>query len=466
MSPAASTPTDAAPLRVGEVVRLWLPLAASWLLMGLELPLLTMAVSRLPMEQAHLGAWGGVVFPIALVIEGPVIMLLAASTALCGDRASYARVRGFMLASGAALTAVHAAVAFTPLFDVVARDWLSAPADVIEPARTGLRIMLPWTWAIGWRRFCQGLLIRNGRSRAVGVGTGVRLAANASVLALGVWSARFEGIVVGASAVAVGVVAEALYAARAAAPVIRERILPVEPGDAPLTRGGFLRYYLPLALTPFVTLVIQPLGAGAMNRLPEAELSIAAFPAVHGLVFMTRSLGFAYNEVVVSLVARPGGPQALVRFQRWLALGTSGVLLLLVTTPLAGLWFERVSDLTPELAALCTAGVAVCVLMPAYQVLQSYAQGVLVKHGSTRAVSEAVVVYAALAALLLGAAVFTVDHFATRPPTEAPTLFGTPLPQIPGLLWALTAFTLAGLTQTTWLYHRSHQARQHFTQSA
>lgn len=444
---------------MAEVVKLWIPLAASWLLMGLELPLLTMAVSRLPFEQTQLGAWGGVVLPISLVIEGPVIMLLAASTALCGDRASYLRVRGFMLAAGAALTLVHAAVAFTPLFDVVVRDWLAAPDDVIEPARLGLRIMTPWTWAIAWRRFCQGLLIRNGLSRSVGMGTLVRLLSNASVLALGVWSGQVAGIVVGASAVAVGVVSEAVYAARVAAPVIREKILPVEPTEAPLGRGAFLKYYLPLALTPFVTLVIQPLGAASMNRLPAAELSIAAFPAVHGLVFMTRSLGFAYNEVVVSLVARPGGPAALVRFQRWLALGTSGVLLLLVTTPLASLWFERLSDLSPALAALCTAGVAVCVLMPAYQVLQSYAQGVLVKHGSTRAVSEAVVVYAALAALLLASVVFTLDHLATLPLADVPTLLGTPLTEIPGLLWALGSFVVAGLTQTAWLFTRSRAAR-------
>ena len=71
---------------------------------------------------------GGVVFPLSLLIEGPIIMLLAASTALSRDRESYQKLRRFMVVSGAALTAIHLAVAVTPLFDVVVVGWMGAPA--------------------------------------------------------------------------------------------------------------------------------------------------------------------------------------------------------------------------------------------------------------------------------------------------------------------------------------------------
>lgn len=447
------SPASAAPLRVADVTRAWLPLAASWLLMGLEGPLLTMAVARLPEEQSQLGAWS-LVFAVSLVIEGPVIMLLAASIALCTDRASYARVRGFMLGSGALLTAVHVAIAFTPLFDWLVRDLLEAPEAVIEPARLGLRIMTPWTWAIGWRRFCQGLLIRNGQSGAVGKGTLVRLVANGAVLLLGVQTGAASGIVVGATAVAVGVVAEALYAAWRAAPVIREQILPVEPAGEPLGRSAFLRYYLPLALTPFVTLVLQPLGAHAMGRLPMATASLATFAAVHGLVFMTRSLGFAFNEVVVSLVDRPGGLEALRSFRRRLALGTTGVLTVLVATPLSDIWFEHISDMSPMLSRLATAGVAVCVLMPAYQAWQSFDQGILVKFGATRAVSESVVVYALVAAGLLA---LSIGLSEAAPGSYR--VYGRDLSTLPGLLPTLASFVVAGLCQTAWMRWRSAPAR-------
>ncbi len=41
-------------------------------------------------------------------------------------------------------------------------------------------IMTPWTWAIAYRRFQQGA-IRFGKTSAVGIGTAVRLTANALV---------------------------------------------------------------------------------------------------------------------------------------------------------------------------------------------------------------------------------------------------------------------------------------------
>src|SRR5262245_14840636 len=111
----------------------------------MELPLVSAAVARLPDARVHLAAYAGVVFPVALLIESPIIMLLSASTALSRDRQAYRALRRFMHGAGAALTALHALVAFTPLYDVVAVSVLGAPAEVLEPGRLGLRIMLPWT---------------------------------------------------------------------------------------------------------------------------------------------------------------------------------------------------------------------------------------------------------------------------------------------------------------------------------
>ncbi|MGD8396518.1 MAG: hypothetical protein PVF43_13705, partial [Candidatus Eiseniibacteriota bacterium] len=71
-----------APLGVRHVAATWWPLAASWLLMGVELPLVSAVLARFPDPEIHLAAYGGIVFPLALLIEAPIIMLLAASTAL------------------------------------------------------------------------------------------------------------------------------------------------------------------------------------------------------------------------------------------------------------------------------------------------------------------------------------------------------------------------------------------------
>ena len=84
------------PLSQKKIFNTWWPLAMSWLLMALELPALSAVIARLEDPEIHLAAYGGVVFPIALIIEAPVIMLLAASTALSKDWASYSLLRNYM----------------------------------------------------------------------------------------------------------------------------------------------------------------------------------------------------------------------------------------------------------------------------------------------------------------------------------------------------------------------------------
>src|SRR5215831_7834436 len=125
-------------LGLREVFATWAPLAGSWVLMGLELPLASAAMARMPQATVSLAAYGGVVFPLALLIESPILMLLTASTALARDRRSYGVVRRFMLTSAGLLTVLHALLAFTPLFDLVAGHLIGVPEPVREPARLGL----------------------------------------------------------------------------------------------------------------------------------------------------------------------------------------------------------------------------------------------------------------------------------------------------------------------------------------
>jgi hypothetical protein len=162
-----------------RIIRTWWPLAASWMLMAAELPALSAVVARLSDPSINLAAYGGVVFPLALIVESPILMLLSASTALSKDWASYRKIWRFMMATGAVMTGVHVLIAFTPLYYVVVRGILGVPEAIVEPARMGLMIMTPWTWSIAYRRYHQGVLIRFGHSKAVGAGTAVRLTADA-----------------------------------------------------------------------------------------------------------------------------------------------------------------------------------------------------------------------------------------------------------------------------------------------
>jgi hypothetical protein len=436
------TPTTNGPPSLGypRIFKTWWPLAASWMLMGFEGPAVSAVVSRLADPKVNLAAYGGLVFPLAVLIEAPVIMLLAASTALSRDWDSYLKLRRFMMWLGAALTLLHILVVATPLYYLVARDLIRAPPEVIEPARVGLLIMIPWTWAIAYRRFNQGVLIRFGRSLRVGFGTGVRFGSEVTVLAAGYFIGSLSGIVVAAAALTAGVAAEALYAHFSVQSTLRTRMKRAPSGARPLTTRGLLSFYVPLSLTQVIFYLAPPIGSAAISRMPHALESLAAWPVITGVSYLARSFGGAYNEVVVALAEEPRSMVKLRRFA--VAVGSTAFLALIVfaATPLAGLVFRRLLDLAPPLPAIARTALWFVLPMPVLAVAQSYFQGTILFSRHTRSITESVLIFlAATSAFLVGG-----------------VLWGA----ITGIFLAVAAFTTGESLRTCWLWVRSSRARR------
>jgi hypothetical protein len=418
----------------------WWPLTASWLLMSIELPALSAVVARLPNAEINLAAYGGIVFPLALIIESPIVMLLAASTALSKDWASYRLVRRFMNITSLIMTLIHVLVAFTPLYDWIATHLLGVPLEIIEPGRIGLMIMLPWTWAIAYRRFNQGVLIRFEHARAIGLGTGIRIGANLVVLTVGFLLGTLPGIVVATSAVICGVLSEALYVGIVVQPVLKNELRPAPPQAAPLTFPAFLDFYIPLAMTSLLNFLVQPIGSAAVSRMPQPIESLAVWSVVSGLIFMVRSPGIAFNEVVVALLDRPRSSTSLLRFTQTLILTTSLLLLLIIITPLAEMWFAGVTGLAPELTNLAKTSLWLALPGPALAALQSWYQGALLYDRRTRRITQAVVIYLVTNSAVLWA--------------------GAAWGKATGIYIALAAYTLAGIAQILWLWTASRPALQ------
>lgn len=421
-----------------RVFHAWWPLAGSWILMGLELPAVSAVIARLPHPTVGLAAYGGIVMPVSMFIEGPIIMLLAASTALSRDRESYAVGRRFMVRTGLALTVLHALVAFTPLYDLVAGGVLHAPPETLESGRLGLRIMTPWTLSIAFRRFQQGVLIRFGHGRSVSAGTLIRLTSLGLLLAVGGMLTALPGIAVGTIAVVSGVVAEALYAGWRTRAVLFHEMPAREAASPPPTMAGFLRFYVPLALTPLILFAGLPITSAAVGRMPRALDSLAAWPVVSGLAFTARSAGFALNEVVVALLERPHAARALARFAGGLALVASLVLAAVAATPLAGAYFTNVAALPAQLLALAGLGAWLVVPLPAITSLQSLYQGALVHHRRTSAITVSVLVFLGVSVSILSLGVAT----------QAWT----------GLYVALAALVVGNAAQLLWLWREGRKA--------
>ena len=379
-----------APLSYRRIFRFWLPLAGTWLMMAAEGPYLAAIIARLPDAAPNLAAFG-VAFAFAIIIESPVIMLMSASTALVEDAASFRALRRFAYGLAALMTAVQVVVLLPPVFHAIVRV-LQLPADVGHLTHGALAILLPWPAAIAYRRFRQGLLIRHHQTRRVAYGTAVRLAAM-SLTALGAFLASgMPGAWVGALGLSAGVVIEAL-ASRAMSREIevdlRRRPRAPDRMDA-LRLPALVRFYAPLGLTTFIALSSQPLVTFFMGQARFPIESLAVLPVIHGVTFIFRAIGLSYLEVVIALLGphREHFPR-LRNFAGLLAAGATAGLSAIALTPLANVWFETISGLSPELTQFALLPLAILAVFPALSVALHLQRGVLVHARHTRPTARA-----------------------------------------------------------------------------
>jgi hypothetical protein len=383
-------PMGSPPLTQGRILRFWLPLAATWLMMAFEGPFLAAVIARLAEPTYNLAAYG-VAFSLALVFEAPVIMLLSAATALARNRASYLRLRAFTNGLNAAVTAAMVLAVLPPVFTLLAVDLIGLPAEVASRTHVALVILLPWPATIGLRRFYQGVLIRHNLTRRVAYGTVVRVAAMLGTALALAGRPGIEGAWVGAAALTMGVSLEAAASRVMAAGAIRDLLATGgEPAGASSTYLRLTRFYYPLALTTILSLGIHPLVTFFVGNSRAALESLAVLPVIGGLVFVFRALGLSYQEAAIALEGDDHeGYPALRRFAFRLGLGLAGAMSLIAWTPLAEIWFRDVSGLSEELAHFALGPTRILSVMPGLSALLSFQSAVAVVRDATAAITRA-----------------------------------------------------------------------------
>jgi len=390
------------PLRQRAILRFWAPLAATWLMMAVEGPVLAALIARLAEPKVNLAAYG-VAFAFAIIVEAPVIMMMSAATALAGAPTAYRRLRRFNYALIALITLTMLFILIPPVYRFIFERLVGLPPEVLRLTRRSLFLLLPWPGAIGYRRFYQGILIRHGYTRRVAYGTVTRVAAML-VTGLALYAhGGLEGAWLGAAALSAGVCVEAVATrllARDALAALRR--LPAEPAaEAP----GYLKildFYTPLALTAWLTMAVQPLVTFFMGQARYSLESLAVLPVIGSLGFIFRAPGLAVQEVGIALLTRGEVQRPPVRrFASWLAVVLTGGLCLLAFTPLSGLWFERISGLSPALAAFSRVPLMLQVAIPALVVMNALQRAILVTQRRTRPITWATAAEVAAVILLL-----------------------------------------------------------------
>lgn len=422
-----------------QIFVFWYPLAATWLMMALENPFLTAVIARLPGPKFNLAAFG-VAFSFALIAEAPIIMLMSASTALVTNSDAYFKLRRFTYFLNAGITLILLIGLIPPVFYFIAEGLIELPHNVARLTHVALILLIPWPAAIGFRRFYQGILIRFDLTRRVAYGTIIRLATMAGA-AIVLFSLELPGAYVGAGALSIGVTCESI-ASRLMTDSSIKHLLQQEKKnlkEKPLSYRFIAKFYYPLALMSTLSLGVYPFVTFFVGRSRFAIESLAVLPVINSLVFIFRSLGLSYMEVVVALLGKKNEGYIPLRNFAWvLGIILVGTLALIAFTPMADVWFRHVAGLSPELVHFSYLPTQVMAILPGLTLLISLQRGILVNTKYTSPITWATIIEVGVIIGVLFISIMYLD--------------------VVGVVAAAYAFTLGRLAANLYLFPHQFKA--------
>ncbi len=394
-------------LSFSTLTRFYLPLALSGLLMTLQQPVVTAAISRTAGASESLAAYG-LALSVAVFLESPIQMLLATGTALARDRPSFRLLQRVTALTGVTLVGLGTLLAFTPLGQTLFLHVLKAPPPIAAQALLALRMLLPWPLVVAWRRFYQGVLVGRGQTRAVGYGTAGRLIVIAIVAFSTTYLAGWPGALAGTGALMLGALAEALFVTgwlQLAGSIPDETLTDSEP----LTLARLGRFYRPLALTSVLTVLSWPLTNAGIGRAAAAAQSLAAWPVVLSVLWLFTTPLQMLQQMTIALVVDTSSLKTARRFAVALGGAASGLLALGAFTPLLEFLLLRVLATPTDLTDFVVPAVRLLAPLPFLTAIRSFYQGLLIGRKQTGQVRTAM---AANLLILIGVLVVGVQQSA------------------------------------------------------
>jgi progressive ankylosis protein len=373
-----------------QLIQLWqqfIPLSLSDISMALGDPLTTTTLAHLPDARTNLAAVG-VAKTIAIFCESPIIMLLHASNALAPTQASRRALWQFALIASGAMSLLLALTTLPFVFEIVGEGWLGVSPSLSGTIRSTLSIVILWPFAIGWRRYFQGLLIHDGQSNAVAQAGIIRLLVVGGILAGG-FTFKANGAVVAGMSLVWGVIAEAVavtYLARKLGATKLPEI--VSSPELPQDLAGVWKFYAPLGGTMILGWGARAALVGIVARSNDGSIALAAWPAAWGLVLVIANSTRMVQQIIIrnrKLIS----DRVLITFA--ISVGTMCSLILLAVsgTPISEAAIGYFIGGDRELIDRVRPVLLICAMMPLFVSLQNALQGFLVSEGRTWGVNQA-----------------------------------------------------------------------------
>ncbi len=374
-------------LTTRKIIKLWYSLLLTWMMMAFEGPFIAAVVARLENPKENLAAFG-IAFALALIVEAPIIMIMSAGIALIKGKESFIKIKKFTYSLNTLITLFIIIILIPQIFNFIAVNIMQLSPEVAVLCRKGTFFMIPWAAAIGYRRLYHAVLIISNKTHKVALGTVIRLSSMTVTALLCAISGKMSGVETGTAALSAGVIMEAL-ASRFMSLKETSDILKTDDKGNTLKYSYIISFYIPLALTSFVSMSIKPTVTFFMGYAENSLESLAVLPVLNSMIFIFSAVGLSYQEVALSLMGK--NHHNYIKLRNFMLILVTGVTILsfiLMFSPISDFYFKTFSGLTNELTEFISLPAKISFLLPALSVYLSFQRSFLVNEHKTYAISH------------------------------------------------------------------------------
>lgn len=405
--------------------------------MAAEGPYIAAVIGRLPEVKENLAGYG-IAYSVGLLVESPIIMLMSASTAMVNSKESYVKLRNFTFMLISLLTIIIIVILIKPVFSFIFSDMLHINEKILKIVYPALVGLIPWSGAIGYRRFYQGIIIKHGKTKYVAFGTTVRLFTIIFVAIILSKYTILKSAILGTLTLSMAVIAEAAVTRFFASQSIKNVCLKNDGSD--LSYRKIASFYFPMAITPLIALSVPPMTTFFLLKGKNPMESVAVMPVLNSLTFVFRAVGLSFQEVAIALMDKENKNFVKIRnFVRGLIAFNLIAYGMISFTPLSYIYFEVVSGLTKELSNIAILPARILTFIPPLTVLLAFQRSIIVKSGNTGSMTAATMIEVFVA--------FSI-------------LFLIPLLDIQGVVLASLALLIGRVCGNTYLYFVTRKITQ------
>jgi Na+-driven multidrug efflux pump len=404
-------------IKIGDAWRFFLPLVFMTELNMISKSVIHAFLARTPDPSTTLAAFN-TSFTFYYTVTGCTEITVLLAIAWLKGRGNLRPIAGFLVLLLSLPLALVFAVAFTPLGAWLYGEVFGLGAQATSEAKEASYIFVVSAPILIMRGFAFALLMTSRNTLLITLSTFVRLIVLS--ISLLIWPIFLSGAAIGAAALVSCMFAETVFAWAYAGRFFFA--LPARAAERAGVREMW-RFSWPLVINQSSEMGVVFTVNLFLGQLAKAELALAAFGVVHGLVSLLMSPMRNLAQTGQTLASSRADVQVLMRFSLQLAAAFALLALVLFWTPMEIVILDHIMGLTEELSAYSEPAMRAAFAMALFWAFAALYRGLLAGARSTRMLA----VTAALklgAAALAGAAVLAV-------------------PQVNGAVLGLSAWILA-----------------------